>query len=255
MESNDEYPRELSPQERELLLWVLPPDRPGFGEYRKAVEQLSVRGQGRRGAGNFILAPVETLIDRESPLPQVIAYGVVESDEADVAVTVREFLGPQLEYEIMNLKGATVPKVLNENRRWTFSDWLPGRLCPICANHLREVTVALRSNRTIALALCVADKRIWVYDSESGINHLIPVTNFCNELMLHRRIRDPKTALNPARLFGDLSRYSDRDLVHAFQAYNQIKTKVQLEMVDIAGEEKQRSFMKRLLSTLTRRSS
>ena len=58
---------------------------------------------------------------------------------------------------------------------------------------------------------------------------MIPVTNFYNELMLHKNIRDPKVALNTKLMFTDLSNFSDSDLTYAFLTYNTIKTKVQME--------------------------
>ncbi|MBM4168896.1 MAG: hypothetical protein FJ215_07035 [Ignavibacteria bacterium] len=255
MGSDDEYPRALSPQERDLLFWVLPPDRPGYRRYREAVESLEVMGEGRRGSGNNMLAPPGIRIDCESPLPHVIAYGIVEAEDATIAVSVREFLGAQLEFEIMNLSGAAVPKTFTEIRRWSLSDWYPGLVCPICSQKLRETGVASDETRKVVLAICAADKRIWLYDGETGINHLVPVTSFYNELMLHRRIRDPEIALHPERLFADLDRYTDRDLVHAFYNYNRLRMKVRLEMIDPGTTERETSFMKRVLSILSRRTS
>ena len=78
------------------------------------------------------------------------------------------------------------------------------------------------------LALCAYDRRLWVHDSSTGVNRLIPVTNFYNELMLHKNIRDPGIALDSRRLFADLDAYSDSDLTYAFLTYNKIKTKIRV---------------------------
>ena len=94
------------------------------------------------------------------------------------------------------------------------------------------------NGRALVLAVCATDKRLWVYDELTGINHPIPVTNFYNELMLHKNIRDPKIALDSKRLFSDLSQFSDAELSHAFRTYNALRTKIQLEGNIVVEDEK-----------------
>jgi hypothetical protein len=226
MSLEDAYPRSLTPLEKDLLLWVLPGDRPGYREYRTLADSWHVVGIGRRGVGNYILAAPENVIDIESPLPQVFAYGIVETGTGNIAVTIRERLGDQLEYEIVNLQGEGVSEISSEKRRWTFSTWTPSMSCPIGGDPLRKIEIRSVGLRRYMLALCPIDKRLWVYDESSGVNHPIPVTNFYNELMLHTNNRDPKVALDAKRLFSDLGRYSDTDFTKAFVSYNAQKTKV-----------------------------
>src|SRR5512137_1211634 len=90
MGSEEIFPRDLSTLERELLLWILPADRPGYAVYRGLVEAWKVAATGRRGEGNFILAKAGTVVDNESPLPQLLAYGAVEFETGDVTVSLRE---------------------------------------------------------------------------------------------------------------------------------------------------------------------
>ncbi|MGH2569478.1 MAG: hypothetical protein ACRDGA_14155, partial [Bacteroidota bacterium] len=180
---DEKFPRELTASERELLLWVLPDDRPGYYDYRKLLGQWLVAAQGRRGEGNYILAPAGERIDNDSPLPQLFAYGVVETESGELSVCVRERLNNQLEYEILSLRGDVDPTKLREVRRWTFSTWLPRKPCPRCGKEVREVQMRTDEGRTLVLAVCDEDERLWVYDENSGINHPIPVTNFYNELM------------------------------------------------------------------------
>ena len=71
-------------------------------------------------------------------------------------------------------------------------------------------------DRAVVLAICTVDRRLWVYDGETGMNRPVPVTNFYNELMLHLNVRDPKVALDSLRLFQDLSGFTDGDLTRAF---------------------------------------
>jgi hypothetical protein len=44
--------------------------------------------------------------------------------------------------------------------------------------------------------------------------------------MLHKNIRDPKTALNAKLLFQNLPSYSDEDLRSSFISYNKLKRRV-----------------------------
>ena len=245
MELEDPFPRELSPLEKDLLLWLLPSDRPGYREYRSLVASWRVAGLGRRGDGNFILSQGKTKTDNESSLPQVFAYGIVETTHGRIAATIRERLEDQLEFEIVTLSGESLPDILGEKRRWTFSTWLPKQACPICSSALREVAMQTERGRRVVLALCKQDGRIWVYDEVTGVNHLIPLTNYYNELMLHANVRDPKVALNSKRLFTDLQNHSDATLSRAFASYNKLKTKIAFEdQLQIAGERRLTFFQK-----------
>jgi hypothetical protein len=246
----ESFPRNLSPLEQDLLLWLLPADRPGYREYRALVESWRVAARGRRGEGNYILAPGTVAIDVESPLPQVFAYGVVETAGGRISIALRERLDDQLEFEIMNLDGPAVPAVVSERRRWTLSTWLPRQPCPMCGGLLREVGMKTQKGRMFVLALCGKDERIWVHDEASRVNHLIPLTNFYNELMLHANVRDPAVALSARRLFTDLGNYSDAVLSMAFASYNKLKTKIHFEeQLQIAGGLRP-SFFQRLRSRL-----
>ena len=100
------------------------------------------------------------------------------------------------------------------------------------------------------LAICREDRRLWVHESSTQVNHLIPVTNFYNELMLHKNIRDPKIALDAKKLFMDLGDYSDGDLTYAFLTYNKIKSKVYPVSSLESDRRETPSFLKRLSGLL-----
>lgn len=226
---DERFPRELAAYERDLLLWILPAERPGYSEYRTFVQEWKVVARGRRGEGNYILAPSGEQPDHESPLPQILAYGVVETTAGELSVSVRERLENQVEFEVASARGAVNPAQFQEVRRWTLSTWLPSHGCPHCGEAVRQARMSSESGRTLVLAICSRDRRLWVYDENSGVNHPIPVTNFYNELMLHKNIRDPKIALDSKRLFAELPLYSDADLTHAFRSYNMLHMKVMLK--------------------------
>jgi hypothetical protein len=223
-----EFPRSLSRFERELILWLLPKEKSGYEQYRKYIEAWVVVSEGRRGSGNYILAVDGTVADNDSPLPPVFAYGVIETSGGNISVTLRELFYDQLEFEIMNLSGPTVPVEFVESRRWNFSPWMPGDACPACGKPSRQVSLQRENGPALTLSLCVTDKRLWIHDASDGVNHLIPVTNFYNELMLHKHIRDPKKALDSNNLFADAGSFSDDDLAAAFASYNKLRRKVEL---------------------------
>jgi len=217
-----DYPRSLRPKERDLLESVLPPDRPGYDRYRALIGSMLVIGEGRRGAGNFVLGRTGDTPDISSPLTPVVAYGVVETTREQFTITIREFAGDQIDVEIVSVHGEEIPDHFEEKRRWTYSSWIPGNVSPATGTPVREVAV----DTSCTLAIAGAEKRIWVYDRATGMVHLIPITNFYNALMLHKRIRDPKVALRSALLFEDLRSYTDADLRAAFVRYNRFRHRV-----------------------------
>ena len=252
MGNEERYPRPLTSQERELLLWVLPEDRPGYRFYRTAVLEWNVADKGRRGEGNYILAAPDVTVDNESPLPQVVAYGVVQTPSAETAVVVRERLGDQIEFEITSIHGDSETDFRAIAGRWTFSSWLPGQPCPICSTAPRLITMHTGGGASVSLAICPHDKRVWVYNGQSGMNHPVPLTNFYNELMLQNNVRDPSVALDSRRLFSDLGQFSDTDLAKAFASYNTIHSKIPIEQRIKVEEPPRRTFFGRLSSFMKR---
>lgn len=246
------FPRDLKTWERDLLLWMLPEDRPGYREYRDSLQRLTIIAQGRRGAGNYILGPAGVQADNESPLPQVFAYGVVETKRGSLSVTIRERLGDQIEFEMAVLGRGDPFEPTEVTRRWTFSDWLPGAHCPACGASVREVEMKTVERRLV-LVVCRTDERLWIYDGGTEVNHPIPVTNFYNELMFQKNIRDPKIAFSSRRLFQNLDEWSDIDLASAFSSYNVIRTKVPVEGQLTVARQERRSWMRRIKDVFTRK--
>jgi hypothetical protein len=226
MGPDDIFPRELTTLEHALLLWVLPADRPGYAEYRKMVQEWKIVGIGQRGAGGYILGAPGLIPDIESPLPQLLAFGLVKTELGEITVSVRERLGDQLEFETSGPIEADLPGELASYRRWTLSEWLPSMPCPGCDGVLREVKMNTGSGHSLVLAICVKDHRLWVFDAQSKVNHPIPVTGFYNELMLQKEVQDRRSVPDSRRLFMDLHRYTDAALTGAFSSYNRLRPKV-----------------------------
>ena len=211
---------------------------------------MTVIGEGRRGKGEIVLGKSGDTPDFSEPFGSVFAYGAIETNFGMISITLREKVNEQISLEIVSHRLEEVPQQFEESRRWTYSTWNPGQPCPQCLKPLREVPMHKPDGKHLMLALCTTDKRLWVFDAESRVNRLIPVTNFYNELMLHKNIRDPKAALDGKQLFANLDKYSDEDLTYAFLTYNKIRTKFRIETNLEADTKKKPTFFKRLAHTL-----
>ena len=218
------YPRDLRPKERDLLESVLPPGRPGYRRTRERIAAMTVLGQGRRGEGDLVLGLKGDSPDCTSPLPPVIAYGMVETTRDAFSITVREEMADQINVEIVSRGGEEIPDHFEEKRRWSYSTWEPGLPSPATGTPVRQVAL----DDVLTLALSAAEERIWVYDAASGIVHLIPITNFYNELMRVRKVRDPAVALRSRLFWEQFGTHSDAELRAAFSAYNRLKHRVDI---------------------------
>ncbi len=222
------YPRKLTQQERDFLYWLLPQDRPGYSRYRDLLDTLFVLGEGRRGKGNLVLGHLDDKPEGDAPLAPVFAFGVIEGEDEDILVTIREEQGQQVEVEIVGSKSDEVSGEFREKRRWCYSTWSPGDPSSYSGERVRQVRMKGKGNDELILVISPAEKRLWVYDATNQVNHLIPVTNYYNELMLLKGVRDPNLALQSANLFSRLSEFSDEDLARAFLSYNRMKKKVEV---------------------------
>ncbi|MFN0158448.1 MAG: hypothetical protein ACKVRP_10300 [Bacteroidota bacterium] len=218
------YPRQLRAKEIDLLESVLPVERSGYREYRDLLKHMLVLGEGRRGSGNLVLGFAGDTPDITSPLAPVVAYGVIETTLDQFSITVREYVGSQIDVEIVSNQGEEIPDHFEEKRRWTYSTWEPGHASPATGTPVRQVAI----DDNVTLAIAREEKRLWVHDRRTGMVLLIPITNFYNELMIHKSIRDPRVALHSSRFFSDTENYSDEDICMAFHSYNKLKPKVTL---------------------------
>ena len=226
------YPRKLRPKEWDVLEFTLPFRRPGYRTIRERIEACVVLAEGRRGIGHLVLGLPSGVPDHSSPLAPVLSCGVVESTNDLFSVAVREPDGDQIDVEIMSGRGDEIPDHFEEKRRWTYSTWSPGDPSPATGRGVREV----RIDGALTLAIAAGEKRLWVHDTLSGMVHLIPITNFYNELMIHKHIREPKTALQSGLFFDQLNSYTDADLCAAFVAYNMMRRRVMIHASEQPGQ-------------------
>lgn len=240
----DPYPRSLNDLETDLIRRVLPERAPGHARHREFIASSVVIGQGRRGEGEIIMGKSGDIPDLDAPLPSVFAYGVARAEppsEEEISVTVREILDGQLSIEVVGQKNDLVDPGTKIGSFWSYSTWRPGLPCPQCGSVPREAMVAKVGPGPAeqVLAICRADRRLWIYDGGSQTCRPVPVTNYYNELMLLKQIRDPEIALSSEKFFERLDDYGDGDLTGAFLAYNRVRTKIDTpaQTGDTAGGE------------------
>ncbi|KUG26134.1 hypothetical protein ASZ90_004028 [hydrocarbon metagenome] len=107
---------------------------------------------------------------------------------------------------------------------------------------IREVH--LEKNK-IVIAIAAYSKRVWVYESNTGVNHLIPVTNFYNEIMRVKNERNPKIALEVKRLFTNLDELTDKEIIQGFLSYNKYLNKIKIDYSLFLSKDKseKKSFL------------
>lgn len=212
-----QFPRELTGQEKYLLYSVLPEKKPGYNLYRKKISKLLVTGYGRFKNNNFILGKENTTPDLSFSSTPVFAAGTVKIPGDEIDILINEELDDEIEFDLSPKNSDVIPEDIIEKEKWSYSEWNPGDKSPDDNNEVREVIIA---QGKYLLAFVPSHKKIWLHESESQVNYIIPVTNYYNELMRFRGSRDPKEALNPGLLFQKLNDFPDEDLVNAFVLYN-----------------------------------
>ena len=106
---------------------------------------------------------------------------------------------------------------------------------------VREIII----NDDYILAIAPQHKKIWLHEKESGVNFLLPVTNFYNELMRVCNIRDTKIALRPASFFEIHNQFTDDQLILAFFSYNKYLKRVNIDytLLDKIHHKKRKSIL------------
>jgi len=236
------FPRKLTYQEREWLFTALPEKKLGYMQYREIIDGLTVIGFGRFGVGNLILGTEGDIIDLEISSAPIFAVSNISFKKANIYVTIHEELERQIEIDIKADTEGNKLDDLSKSKIWTYSNWIPGEKAPHDNSTVREVHLV---RNEIVLAIAPLHKKVWVYNSRSGINHFIPVTNFYNEMILLMETKDPVIALNPGRLFTNLDEFTDEQLTAGFLTYNRHWKRVELDhhLTELKNEQKKKSFL------------
>ena len=241
----ENFPRKLKELERELLFSILPSEKSGYLTYREKIENKYVLGSGRFGETNLILGSKEEELNIQDASSTIFAAGSIIYNEGKIEISINEEIDDRIEFDISPKDYALVFKG-KEIKRWNYSEWIPGQKSPKENSNLREVVI---SQGKYILAISPQEKRIWLHEYDSGINHLIPLSNYYNQLMIEKNIRDPKIALKPNLFFGNglgkHSDYTDIELRNSFISYNKYLRKLNIKEETIVTKTKsKRKFLK-----------
>jgi hypothetical protein len=240
---NSFFQRELTGKEKEYLHFILPENKPGYLHYRNLISEYSVVGKCSGNRTGFILGKKNSVSDNDIPPSPLFALGCkVESDKITDILVYQKY-DNFIEVEINCSNNSETSGI---KRSWTYSDWVPGNKSPEDDSMVKEIQL---TGGKYTFTIAPESKRIWLHEHESGINFIIPVTNYFNELMRYKNIRDPKIALNPAGLFVNLETYSNNDLVNALLSYQKylkrFSLKIDSDKNKIETQSSHRSFFRR----------
>ncbi len=245
MNANSEYPRHLTATELSMLFFLLPEDIPVYNKYRQRMEKMLVIGKGRFEEGNYILGFENDKPDLSYSSLPVFAGGRVILDNAEIQVTIHEEYDNKIEFSINNLSGELVPASGKITGGWTYSNWKPGEPSPFKNDVLREVQISPVKNMLV-LAISKSNRSIWLYDDENKYVHIIPVTNFINELLRGNTTIDRTKGINMDYIFDNLSLFKDNEFKKALITYNKQWRKLDLSKVESPAENKKSGFFSKI---------
>jgi hypothetical protein len=242
--TSDKYPRRLSERETGWLFYLLPEEIPAYAEYRTRLSSMLVIGEGRFGEGNLVLGYEGDKPDLSYSSLPVFACGQIEFKECRLQISIHELFDNKIEISISNISGEKIPDSLKEVSRWSYSYWKPGAASPFEGDELREIDIA-KTKGALVLALSPKNYSLWLYEAKTGLNHIVPVTNFINELLRGNTTVDKSRGINIAYVFENHKQFSDDEFIKALVQYNKQWRKAELLDSDaVLAEEKKGLFGK-----------
>lgn len=243
LNSNEEFPRKPAEDEKYLLFEILPSHKSGYNYYRNRIEELFIIGYGRFGKSNLIFGKENMKTDISGPSMPVLASGTIKIEDDEIDVTVHEEFEDQIETDISPKHSDQLPGNINVLSKWSYSEWNPGDPAPFDKSYVKEVGILPGK---YILAIAPSHRKIWLHETETGINYLIPVSNFFNELMAVKSIRDSRIALKPNKLFSEIANYTDNNFINAFIKYNTYMRRINFDFSQIKIHDEQKPKRKRL---------
>ena len=225
------YPRALTSQEKDWLYYVLPDTGTSYRTYREKIESMVVIGEGRFGEGNYVLGYEGDEPDLSYSSLPMFACGQIEFEEAKVQISVHELYDNKIEFSINEIMGEAIPEGAKEIRRWSYSCWKPGSPSPFDNDELRAVEL-FNVKGEMVLVFSPAGRTIWLYEKASGVNWIIPVTNFLNEMLRGNSRIDRTKGLDISYVFSNLKLFNDDDFRKAVVQYNKHWRRVDLNRLD-----------------------
>jgi len=210
--------RKLTDREKFLIEAILPLNRKGYRDYRNLINKLFVVWEEIHKESESLLLS-ENQEKQLDFVPPIFAIGIVLFDKIEYYVLIHEFFEEAILIELQKLN--TSAESFNKVK-WTLSDWLPGK----SNSTVREIHLI---KNKLVIAIDAKKKKIWCYEEKSGINRIIPVTNFYNEIMRVKKVKDTAITLNANRLFTNLSDFTDEEIGQGFLLYNKYLKKVEID--------------------------
>ena len=220
------FPRQLTAAEKTILFSILPESKSGYKLYREKINNLLVIGSGRFGGNNYILGNKETEPDLSIPSSSVFALGTAVSGSNNIDVIIHEESDEQIEFDINFVSELSFENDITIEKVSCYSNWNPGEKILFEKAEVREYII---SPGSYILAIVPTLKKIWLHDISTGVNHIIPVTNFFNELMRLKNIRDPKLALKPGNFFEHINEFKNDEIRKAFLMYDKYLSKFNIK--------------------------
>lgn len=212
-----QFPRKLSKSELNLLLLLLPDNKPGFSNYRKLLNEYYLIGEGRFGNGNYFLGNPGDEIGLEISSSPVLTSGIIYTDKATFEISINEIQNNKIEFSILPYpdenENYNIKKVI------TLSDWVPGKKSP----EGNKVKLFPIYGMNYILVIAPVDHRLWLYEKSTGINYPIPVSNFYNELLRLKKETRNEVYRNPNKLFEDLDSFDESEIILSFILYCKYK--------------------------------
>ncbi|HEY7750731.1 MAG TPA: hypothetical protein VH917_00445, partial [Ignavibacteriaceae bacterium] len=210
------FPRNLTSSEKKILFSVLPESKAGYKLCLEKISDIVVIGSGRFGGGNFILGNPGSIPDLSISSSPVFALGSLVCSGFSIDVVIHEEQDSQIEYDISSsVKDIQLIDFGIDEVR-SFSLWNPGDNKIFGDNIVRQYDIV---ESEYILAVSPGLKKIWLHNYSTGVNHIIPLTNFFNELMRLKNVRNPEVALSPYNFFAELDSYSAEEIKSAFLLY------------------------------------
>lgn len=239
-------PRKLNDFELNAIFELLPKQKPNYNEARNIIKDKFLIGTSRFGVGNYILADKNDQVDLTAPASNVFAYGIVETDKTEYDITIHDLFEDQIEIDFnsaLNEEISSEEKIISTR---TISNWQPLKPSPLSQKEVREIHLI---KNEIVIAVSSRDKKIWVYERESGYNFIVPVTNFYNEIIRVKEERNPEISLKPKLIFEKPELFSDEEIGQGFLLYNKFMKKMNIDysiFTNVKKENKKKSFFDKI---------
>lgn len=229
-------PRKLSADELMILFRVLPERKSGYKAYRDLLSGYFLISADKTN-GTYILSKNSISGFSLFHMP-VFAAGTFSEKEKIYDVIIHEEADELIEVEI------EIKEKIAGFSDTVYSEWDPGNKAPGDNSYVREVVI---NNDKYVLAAAPLQKRLWLHDLKTGVNHFIPAGAFYNDLCFIKNIREPEIVFKTGMLFSGLDNYKDNELILALHLYNKSSGKFRIEIPEEPAAVEKKGFLNNLL--------